>query len=260
VSYKSSNRPRTYQIPPRSHSLPSGMKGKTQGFYTAGSGRLPRGFSKCNMATAERVFTARSERSKSLDLVKMADIAPSLEAWLRSPNRLDIPSIDSPNAALVFSHKSKKAQAIDLAKAARRVPLEVWIRNTGKGDIAGIDTKKAKLPKKPERPVRKFRIVKKEEANKLEKERGKKQEGRKLPTREEILKRATGNRLEEQVKKGLPSITPEEKELKETGEFEKARVELMRGQGSEVHSQIERYVSELNEQLEPEGFRVVPID
>lgn len=212
---------------------------------------------KSDKQRAQIAFDARSERSKSQDLVQLAEITPDLQAWLRSPNRLDFQGVDTPNARLIFTHKSRQAQAADLARAAKRkVPLEIWIKDTAHADLLGVDTKTAKhgSTEKPHRIVRKFKIEKKG----MVPRKLKRPEGRKLPTTEEIVKKATETFKEEQAKKGLPSITPEVSELKEAGLITKARDDLMRTE-AKVSSQIEQYVHELNEQLEPEGYTIVPI-
>jgi hypothetical protein len=185
----------------------------------------------------------------------MAEIAPSVSAWLKCPNRLDIPGLDTPNAALVFSHRSKRSQAQDLARAAKKkVPVEVWIGDPSRFDVKGVDTPSSK-------DVRRFKPVPKEEAKKIleEKAKEKKEPTRKLPTKEEILERAQERFQEKQTKVGLPAITAEEQELKESGLFEEARAELMRGEKSRADVQIEEYVHNLNSELEPLGFQVVQI-
>jgi len=213
------------------------------------------------ITVAGEVFESRSERAKTMDLLKMAEIAPNVTAWLQCPNRLDLLGLDTPDAALVFSHRSKRSQAQDLARAARRkVPVEVWIADPSKVDLKRIDTPSSKKPK-----PRRFKVVEKEEGKKLElkKAESKKVEeekqGRHLPTSEEITERAVELFQEKQAKAGLSSITPEKNELAESGLFEIARQDLMRT-GSKVDSQVLEYVHNLNSELEPMGFRVVEID
>jgi hypothetical protein len=202
---------------------------------------------------AREVFEARSQRSKTQDLLKMADIAPSVTAWLKCPNRLDLPGLDTADADLVFSHRSKRSQAQDLARAARRkVPLEIWIRDTAHSDLEGVDTKR-KEPK----TVKRFKICRKDQAKETEKKIDPK--GRKLPTKPEIIERAKEKFLEEQARMGLPTITPEEQELKEGGYFEGARAELMRGEESKVSGEVLKYIDDLRSELEPQGYTIVPI-
>jgi hypothetical protein len=200
---------------------------------------------------AKQVFAEKSKRSQTQDLLKMAQIAPNISAWLKCPNRLDLPGLDTPDAALVFAHRSKRSQAQDLARAARqKVPVEVWIGDPSRFDIKGVDTPSSKKP-------RRFKPVPKEDAKKIEAE---KKQGRKLPTKGEILERAQAIHKEELVKQGLPAISAEEGELKESGTFEEARVDLMRGEQSKADAQIEGYIHDLNSELEPMGYRVVEID
>jgi hypothetical protein len=202
--------------------------------------------------TAEMVFASRNKRSQTIDRVKLGELGASLEAWLQSPTRLELPGFDSPNGRLIFSQKSRQDQVTDLLKAAKKTPLEIWIKDT-----KTIDIKNAKPQAPRERVVRRFKVQKKG----LLERKPKKPEplGRKLPTSEEIIQKAKENVMEQNAKKGLPPITPEVSELRETGEISKARDELMRTEAT-TRSQIEQYVHDLNEQLEPEGFRVVPID
>lgn len=67
-----------------------------------------------------------------------------------------------------------------------------------------------------------------------------------MPTKEEILARATEIFMEERAKLGLPAITPEESELREGSYWERARSELMSG----IRSELERYLSELESEAE----------
>jgi hypothetical protein len=238
----------SYEIESRHARGPSGTL-KRKGFGS--KGRYP------GINMAKQVFAEKSQRSRTQDLLKMAEIAPSVEAWLKCPNRLDLPGLDTPDAALVFSHRSKRSQAQDLARAARRkVPVEIWIGDPSKVDLQGVDTPGSKKPK-----PRRFKVVEKEEGKKLELKRAteEKKEGRKLPTKAEILERAQELHKVELVKQGLPVISAEEKELKESGTFEEARADLMRGEKSKADPQIEAYVHDLNGELEPLGFQVVPI-
>lgn len=237
----------SYEMKARHRGLPSGTKRK--GFGLGTKGRYP------GINLAKQVFAEKSQRSRTQDLLKMAEIAPNVTAWLKCPNRLDIPGLDSPDAALVFSRRSRRSQAQDLARAARKkVPVEIWIGDPSKVDLKGVDTPGSKK-------TRRFKPVPKEEAKKIleEKVREKKESTRKLPTKEDILERAQERFQEKQTKVGLPAISAEEQELKESGLFEEARAELMRGEKSKADVQIEEYVHNLNSELEPLGFQVVPI-
>lgn len=129
--------------------------------------------------------------------------------------------------------------------------VEVWIGDPSRFDVKGVDTPRGQKP-------RRFKPVPKAEAEKIEAE--KKKQGRKLPTKAEILERAQEIHKEKEVKQGLPALSAEESELKESGEFETARTDLMRGEKSKADAQIESYVHDLNSELEPMGYRVVEID
>ncbi|MGA2309496.1 MAG: hypothetical protein ABSG57_08115 [Candidatus Bathyarchaeia archaeon] len=222
-------------------------------------------FHKSDKLVAEMAFSQRSKRSQAIDRVKLAEITTNLEAWLHSPNRLDFPGVDTPNGRLIFSHKSKRAQAADLAKAAKRkVPMEIWIKDTAHTDLKGVDTKNAKTQGPREKVVRKYRVVPKEEAKKLEMKVSESKEAKEkkhtLPSKAEILERAQEIHAEKEVKSGLPAKTAEEGELKESGDFEAARSELMSGEGSKADAQVLEYVHNINSELEPLGFKVVEID
>lgn len=223
-------------------------------------------FRKSDKIVAEMAFAARSKRSQSQDLIRMAPVTDNLEVWLHNPNRYDFQGVDTADPKLIFSHKSKRAQAADLAKAAKRVPLEIWIRDTAHADLEGVDTKNAKQGStvKRERVVRKFKVMPKEEAKKhdeLKKAETKKTEekGHHLPSSEEINARAVEMFQEKQTKAGLPNVTPEKKELSEAGLLQAARQDLMTT-SAKVDSQVLEYVHNLNSELEPMGFRVVEID
>lgn len=224
-----------------------GGHGRRQGY---GQDKYP------GIRIAEQIFESRSERSKAQDLVKVAQIAPNLEIWLASPNRFDIEGVDSPDAKLIFSHKSKMSQAVDLAKLAKkRVPMEIWVQDTSQYDLEGIDTPKGKHDAtKRYKTIQRFKIQKKS----LILKKPKKPEGRKLPTTEEIVKKATETFQEEQVKKGLPSITPEVSELKEAGLITEARDDLMRTE-SKVSSAVEQYIHDLDSELREQGYTIVPL-
>jgi hypothetical protein len=195
----------------------------------------------------------------------MAPLAPSLDVYLKSPDRYDFPNVDTPDPKLIFSHKTHRQQAADLAKLATKAPVEVWIRNTAEHDVQNVDTpihrKRAVLPAK----THKFKVKRKAEKEELAeaekpKEKKSKHRGRKLPTKEEILEKAKEISMIDQVKQGIEPITPEESELKETGLFEQARDELMRGEDTIISEDVLRYVDELKAELAPMGFTVTPLE
>jgi hypothetical protein len=244
MSYKQQNR-RQYQKDIRRQSVKGSLHGR------GNRKRYP------GINVAREAFEARSERSKGQDLVRLAQIAPNVQIWLKDPSRWDLPNVDTPDAQRIFEHRTTRQKAQDLARRARKTRnIELWMGNINKMDLQGVDT-----PVKGKR-VRRFRIMEKEEAKKIlleEKVKEKRESTRKLPTKEEILERAQERFQEKQAKEGLPAITAEEQELKESGLFEVARAELMRGEKSKADAQIEEYVHNLNSELEPLGFQVVPI-
>jgi hypothetical protein len=208
---------------------------------------------------AKEIFEGRSERSKGQDLVRLAQIAPSVTIWLRDPSRWDLPGIDTPNAQRIFEHRSTRQKAQDLARRARKTKnIELWAGNVNRYDFDNVDT-----PARGKH-VRRFRVMEKEEDKKqeLKKTETKKTEEKKhtLPSKQQIIERAQELHMQKEVKQGLPAISAEESELKESGEFEKARSELMRGEKSKADAQIESYVHDLNSELEGMGYRIVPID
>jgi len=75
------------------------------------------------------------------------------------------------------------------------------------------------------------------------------------PRKEDILKKAEARAMEENVRMGLPAITPEEEELKETGQFEEARRDLMRVD-QEAISQQTRYLQDMASEMR---LRVIPL-
>jgi hypothetical protein len=135
-------------------------------------------------------------------------------------------------------------------------------KNTKKPTVIPAKTRKYKVAEKAKAKKELEKAEKKEEQtlkSKQPKKEKKKTEGRKLPTKAEIIERATEMHLEDQARQGLPTITPEESELKESGLFKEAQNELMRGIDSIVDPQVEKYIHELKDELEPHGYNIVPM-
>lgn len=223
---------------------------------------------------AQKNFESRSKKSQAQDLIKLAPLAPNIEVYLRMPDRFDWRGVDYPDPKLISSHKTKREQAADIADIAGKAPVEVWIKEKLKQDISNVE-----IPGDTQQPMvstktRKFKVIKKEEVE-AEKERKevkteeplkpeqqpkpKERKKRTLPTKAEILARATEKYLEEQARQGLPTITPEENELKEAGLFEEARAELMRSESIEVDAMVLQYIDSLRSELEPMGFGILPL-
>lgn len=73
---------------------------------------------------------------------------------------------------------------------------------------------------------------------------------RRLPTIQEIMKRAEEKAMQRQViGMGVEPITPTKAELKESGVFQEARVELMRGETTEWDVQQHKYISDMAEEM-----------
>lgn len=210
---------------------------------------------------AKEIFEGRSERSKAQDLVRLAQIAPDVTIWLKDPSRWDLKGVDTPQAARIFEHRTTRQKAQDLARRAKKTKnIELWAGNVNRYDFGNIDTP---ARGKHVRRLRRFRVMEKEQAKQeLKKAETKKTDEKKhtLPSKQQIIERAQELHMEKEVKEGLPAISAEESEFKESGEFEEARSELMRGEKSKADAQIESYVHDLNSELEGMGYRIVPID
>jgi hypothetical protein len=69
------------------------------------------------------------------------------------------------------------------------------------------------------------------------------------PTKEKILQRAKRMDLYEGIMKGLPAITPEEHELKETGAMQRATIDLMTSERTRARSQMRQYLEDMAKEL-----------
>ena len=248
-----------------------------------------RPFRKTDTQKARTNFAHRTIRSQTQDLIRIASIAPNIEAYLKAPNRFDWPNVDGPDPKLIFSHKTRREQAADLSKLATKAPIEVWIKDTSQHDIENIDTPtKAKNKETLKgKIIRKFKVVKKDKAEqeaKAKKELEKKQlekpkeaesielqskeenspliDGHKMPSKKEILERAQqlymkdNGRFQDLVGTNLP----EESELREEGYLKKAQLDLLTKEDTKASRQVMDYVGNLKNELEQIGFTVVPIE
>lgn len=77
---------------------------------------------------------------------------------------------------------------------------------------------------------------------------------RKLPAKKEILEHAKRIELSDIVSSGLPALTPEEEELKESGAFQRARIDLMRSEETKIEMQQRKYLDQMAGEM---GLRVV---
>jgi len=74
------------------------------------------------------------------------------------------------------------------------------------------------------------------------------------PFKRDILERAKEIDLERKVRQGLPALTAEEVELKESGAFYEAQAELM-GQDASISAEQERYIRDMADEM---NLEVVP--
>jgi len=247
-------------------------------------GRGKKGFNR-ETQIAREAFEKRSMRSQAQDLVRMADIAPSLEAYLKAPNKYDFPNVDMPDPKLIFSHKTAREQAADLAKCATKAPVEVWIKDTAKHDLEGVDTPNNKDKAKISEKTRKFKVVKKEQKKaEVEKELKKAEEktkaevkelakaeannpiiesNHKLPSEAEILAEAQRLYQQENFKpiheETMPETMPTKGELSEEGYLQTAKLNLMTKGDTKNERQVFDYVENIRNELQKIGFDVVPI-
>jgi len=75
------------------------------------------------------------------------------------------------------------------------------------------------------------------------------------PRKAEIIHRATAKALEKEILAGLPGITPTERELKETGMFQEAQIDLMQVD-QEALSEQRRYLGEMAGEM---NLAILPI-
>jgi hypothetical protein len=233
-----------------------------------------------NFNRAKRAFERRSKRSKFLDLVKMAEIAPDITAYIKAPNRFDYPGIDTVDPALVFEHKSNRAKAQDLAMLATRTKdVEVWFKHTGEFDLRGIDTPvKGKKAVKVSVKTKRFKVVKKSEAAKetekeIEKVESKVAElkktepsdsplvgGQRLPSHAEIVAKAQELYMKENARFGEETL-PTEADLRseESDYLRRAQLLLMTSEDTLAERKVMDYVEGLRAELQKIGFDVVPL-
>ena len=233
------------------------------------------------------MFEKRSKQSQVQDLIRMAPIAPNLEAYLKYSNKFDFPNVDTPDPKLIFSHKTRREQAADIAKLATRAPVEVWIKDTSQHDIENVDTPKSKRKETvKEKIIRKFRVEKKDkaekDAKKAKEEPKEKQldkpaektelkaeekdatspltEEHKMPSKAEILEKAQQLYMADNGRFQDLVGTPEESELREEGYLKRAQFELLTSTDTKASRQVMDYVGTLKNELEQIGFTIVPIE
>jgi len=78
---------------------------------------------------------------------------------------------------------------------------------------------------------------------------------RRLPTRREIEKRAKEMHMSRSALHGLPAITPEHAEVKESGNYHRARMDLMRSDEGAYSGQQRQYLETMAGEM---GLKVIP--
>jgi hypothetical protein len=247
-----------------------GNYGNQRRGHSFGFGRR-KGKEAADTKRAKRNFEARSQRSQTLDLLKVADLAPNIGMYLKHPDRFDWSNVDTADARLIFSRKSVREKAADLSKMASRVPLEVWVRDTSQHDLQNIDTPNAKTKGIQTKILRKFRIVKKDKKTEKpkdevttkpkEEEHSPLVEGQHMPSEAEILAKAKELWLHDNARfedLGGTQI-PERNELREEGYLKKAQLALMTSEDTQNERKVLDYVGGLKDELEKIGFTVIPI-
>jgi len=78
---------------------------------------------------------------------------------------------------------------------------------------------------------------------------------RRLPTRREIEKRAKEMHMSRSAIHGLPAITPEHAEVKESGNYHRARMDLMRSDEGAYSGQQRQYLETMAGEM---GLKVIP--
>ena len=75
------------------------------------------------------------------------------------------------------------------------------------------------------------------------------------PRRKQILERARRIELSDIVRAGLPALTPEDYELKESGAFHRAKIDLMRSQKTKVFAQQRKYLDQMASEMKLKVIR-----
>ena len=250
---------------------------RSGGFGGKGRGK---GRSSNDTRLAQRDFGKRSLRSRSQDLVRIAEIAPNIEAYLKSPNEYDWKGVDCADPHLIFEHKSTREKAADLSKMAEKAPIEVWIKDTAQSDIEGVDTPNSKnkaniLKKRRFKIVRKEKVKEETEKAKVEtKEKAKELEraeptdlnspltDSRMPSHKEILEHAQQLYMKDNGihQDFLGTNLPEETELREEGYLKRAQLDLMTKEDTQATRQVMDYVGNIRAELQKIGFDVVPLE
>lgn len=197
---------------------------------------------------AQKDFERRNLRARSIDLIRLAPIAPNIEAYLKSSNRYDWPGVDCIEGSL-------PEQAQEITKLANgKEAVELVVKNR--------DSPRAKQ----------FKVVKKERAKeetekqlKQVEEQADKTTKSNLPSSEEIYTEAVRLWRKENTKpvhEGfLENVAdPTRQELKEEGYLNQAKLNLMTSDDTVAARQTLDYVDNIRVELEKIGFTVIPIE
>ena len=199
---------------------------------------------------ANQSFHSRSPQAKRLDLIRLAPLAPNIEAYLRSPNRYDWLGVDG--IAGSFPEQAK-----GIASLSKEQPdVELIVNSKCEGQA---QTKKFKVIEKDE--------AKEETARELERveEQTDKTTKNNLPTTEEIYAEAVRLWRKENTKpvhEGfLEDVAdPTRQELKEEGYLNQAKLNLMTSDDTVTSRQTLDYVDNIRVELEKIGFTVIPLE
>jgi len=199
---------------------------------------------------AQRNFDRRSLRSQRIDLIRLAPLAPNIEAYLKAPNRYDWPGVDCIEGSF-------PEQAKGIASLSKEQPdVELIVNSKCEGQA---QTKKFKVIEKDE--------AKEETARELERveEQTDKTTKNNLQTTEEIYAEAVRLWRKENTKpvhEGfLEDVAdPTRQELKEEGYLNQAKLNLMTSDDTVASRQTLDYVDNIRVELEKIGFTVIPIE
>jgi hypothetical protein len=84
--------------------------------------------------------TQRSERSRTMDEMRAADVTRDPFEWLEAPDEHDFPGIDTPNVEMIHEQRSERAQTLDEQRTAEIADDYVqWMNNPDRYDLPGVD-------------------------------------------------------------------------------------------------------------------------
>lgn len=199
---------------------------------------------------AKQSFSLRSPQAQRMDMIRLAPLAPGIEAYLRSPNRYDWPGVDG-------LADSFPKQAEGIAKLSKEQPdVELIVNSQGEGPAQTKKFKVIEKDKAKEETEKELKRVE-EQADKTTKTN--------LPSAEEIYNEAIRLWRKENTKpihEGfLEDVAdPTRQELQEEGYLNQAKLKLMTSEDTEAARQTFDYVDNIRTELEKIGFTVIPIE